>query len=55
MPVIGDSVMIASGVRVRDPISVGNHVNIGANSVVISIVKDNATTVGVPARNVRKT
>ena len=54
VPAIGDDVMIASGARVLGPVSVGNNVKIGANSVVVTDVGDDATAVGVPARIVRK-
>ena len=33
------------------PIKIGNHVKIGANSVVLHEVKDNCTIVGVPGHD----
>lgn len=37
-PIIGDNVMITCGAKVLGSIRVGNHVKIGANTVVIKVV-----------------
>ena len=49
-PVIGDNCIIGSGAKVLGPIKLGNNVRIGANTVIIKDIPDNATAVGVPAR-----
>ncbi|OGR12572.1 MAG: hypothetical protein A2097_12000 [Desulfobacula sp. GWF2_41_7] len=52
-PTIGDDVFIGVGAKVLGAIRIGNNVRIGANSVVLHDVPDNATVVGVPGRVVR--
>ena len=52
-PIIGNNVSIACGACVLGGVKIGNNVIIGANSVVIKDVPNNATVVGVPARIVR--
>ena len=53
-PKIGRSVIIYAGSVVVGNINVGNNVVIGANSVVIKDVPDNAIVVGAPAKVVGK-
>lgn len=53
-PVIGDDVILYTGAVVVGNINVGNHVHIGANSVVYKDVPDNCTICGNPARIVKK-
>jgi serine O-acetyltransferase len=48
-PVIGDDVLIGSGAKVIGGITVGDHVKIGANAVVLRDVPAYALAVGVPA------
>lgn len=52
-PTIGNNVVIGTGAKVLGNIRVGNHVRVGAGSVVIRPVPDNSTVVGVPGRVVR--
>ncbi|HKI38808.1 MAG TPA: serine O-acetyltransferase, partial [Mycobacterium sp.] len=52
-PTIGDNVVIGTGAKVLGNIVIGNHVRVGAGSVVIRSVPDNSTVVGVPGRVVR--
>jgi len=52
-PTIGNNVVVGTGAKVLGNIRVGNHVRIGAGSVVIRPVPDNSTVVGVPGRVVR--
>ena len=40
--------MIGAGAKVLGPIKIGNNVKIGANSVVLNNISDNATVVGIP-------
>ena len=51
-PQIGDNVIIGSGAALLGAITVGNGARIGSNAVVVKNVPENATMVGVPARNV---
>jgi serine O-acetyltransferase len=52
-PTIGNSVVIGTGAKVLGNISVGDHVKIGAGSVVIKPVPPHSTVVGIPGRVVR--
>jgi serine O-acetyltransferase len=49
-PTIGNKVVIGAGATLLGPIKIGTGGRIGAGSVVISDVPDNATVVGVPGR-----
>jgi len=49
-PTLGDNVVIGAGAKVLGPFRVGDNARIGANSVVVKEVPDNATVVGVPGR-----
>lgn len=49
-PTIGNSVVIGTGAKILGPFRVGDRVRIGANSVVIREVPDDATVVGVPGK-----
>ncbi|MBR3443778.1 MAG: serine acetyltransferase [Bacteroidaceae bacterium] len=53
VPIIGDHVEISAGARIIGPVRIGNHVIIGANSVVVKDVPDNCVVAGVPARIIR--
>ena len=52
-PTIGNNCMIGSGAKVLGGITLGNHVKVGANSVVTKDVPDYSTVVGIPAEIVR--
>src|ERR671931_1565095 len=52
-PTVGDEVTIGSGAKLLGPISVGRGAKIGANTVVVGDVPDNATVVGNPGHPVR--
>src|SRR6185437_14926253 len=52
-PTIGDNVVIGTGAKVLGSIRIGNHVKIGAGSVVVHPVPDYSTVVGIPGRIVR--
>ena len=52
-PTIGNQVVIGTGAKVLGNIRIGNHVKIGAGSVVVHPVPDHSTVVGVPGRVVR--
>lgn len=53
-PTLGDNVIVGSGAKILGPIKIGNNVKIGANAVVLKEVPDDATAVGIPARNIIK-
>jgi putative colanic acid biosynthesis acetyltransferase WcaB len=52
-PVLGDRVDVGCNVCIIGPVRIGNDVVIGAGSVVVNDVPDNAVVVGNPARVVR--
>ena len=52
-PTIGNRVVIGTGAKVLGNISIGDHVKVGAGSVVVRSVPDHSTVVGVPGRVVR--
>lgn len=49
-PTLGHHVVVGAGAKVLGPFRVGDNSRIGANSVVIHEVPDNATVVGVPGK-----
>jgi len=49
-PVIGNSVELGANVIITGDISIGNHVRIGAGSVVLDSIPDHALVVGEKAR-----
>lgn len=53
-PTVKDIVIIGAGAKVLGPITIGNNVKVGANSVVLKDVPDNATAVGMPAKIIIK-
>jgi len=53
IPVIGGNVDIGAGAKIIGNVNVGNHVRIGANSVVLNSVPDSCTVVGIPARIIK--
>jgi serine O-acetyltransferase len=52
-PTLGDNVVVGAGAKVLGSIRIGNHVKIGAGSVVVHPVPDYSTVVGVPGRVVK--
>jgi serine O-acetyltransferase len=53
-PKIGNDVNIGAGAKLLGNITIGDHVDIGANAVVITSVPSNSIAVGVPARIIPK-
>lgn len=49
-PTIGSNVMISAGAKVLGNVTIGDHVKIGAQSVVLKDVPPHCTVVGVPGR-----
>jgi serine O-acetyltransferase len=52
-PTIGDDVFVGSGAKIIGGVTVGSGARVGANSVVMHDVRDGATVVGIPARELR--
>ncbi|MEM8554224.1 MAG: serine O-acetyltransferase [Pseudomonadota bacterium] len=52
-PTVGDEAVIGSGAKILGPVILGPRVRVGANSVVIEDVPEEATVVGIPARIVQ--
>lgn len=52
-PTIGNNVVIGTGAKILGNITIGDHVKVGANSVVLKPVPAQSTVVGVPGRVVR--
>ena len=46
--------MIGAGAKILGPVTLGNNVRVGSNSVVVRSIDDNETVVGIPGRIVRK-
>ncbi len=53
IPIIGDNVNVGANVCIIGDIRIGNNVTIGAGSVVVKSIPDNAVVVGNPARIIR--
>ncbi len=51
--VIGNDVWIGAGVRILDGVHIGDHVVVGAGSVVTKDIPENGVAMGVPARLIR--
>lgn len=52
-PTLGSHVVVGAGAKVLGPITIGDYVKIGANSVLLQNVPDHSTVVGIPGRIVR--
>jgi len=52
-PTLGNHVVVGTGAKVLGNIRIGDHVKIGAGSVVVHPVPDHSTVVGIPGRVVR--
>lgn len=53
-PTIGNHVVVGAGAKVLGSIKVGDHSQIGANTVVLKEVPPNSTVVGIPGRVVKR-
>lgn len=52
-PVLGDHVTLGANVTIIGPVHIGNNVTVGAGSVVVKDVPDNAVVAGNPARVIK--
>ncbi len=52
-PTLGNGCVVGAGAKILGPVELGEHVKVGANSVVIGDVPANSTVVGIPAKIVR--
>lgn len=52
-PTLGNNVVVGTGAKILGNIRIGDHVKVGAGSVVVHPVPDNSTVVGIPGRVVR--
>lgn len=53
-PTLGNNVIVGAGAKVLGSIVIGDHVRIGAGSVVVEDVPERSTVVGVPGRIVHR-
>ena len=53
-PTLGGNVVVGAGAKVLGPITIGDYVKIGANSVVLQSVPAHSIVVGVPGRIVKQ-
>lgn len=52
-PHLGNNVLVGAGAKILGPITVGDNVKVGANSVVTKDCLAEATYVGIPAQRIR--
>ena len=52
-PTLGNRVVVGTGAKILGNIRIGDHVRVGAGSVVVHAVPDYSTVVGIPGRVVR--
>lgn len=53
-PTLGNDIVVGSGAKILGPITIGNNVKVGANSVVVQDVPPNSVVVGVPGKVVSR-
>ena len=53
-PTLKNGVVIGAGAKILGPITLGDNVRVGSNSVVVRSINDNETVVGIPGRIVRQ-
>jgi serine O-acetyltransferase len=54
-PTLGDGVVVGAGAKILGAITLGEHVRVGANSVVVKDVPSHRTVIGIPGRIVLRT
>ncbi len=53
-PTLKNGVVIGAGAKILGPVTLGENVRVGSNSVVVRSIEDNETVVGIPGRIVRQ-
>jgi len=53
-PTLGNDIVVGTGAKILGPITIGDNVKVGANSVVVTDVPPNSVVVGVPGRIVAR-
>ncbi len=53
-PTLGNDIVVGTGAKILGPITIGDNVRVGANSVVVNDVPPHCVVVGVPAKIVSK-
>ncbi|MBY8987876.1 MAG: serine O-acetyltransferase [Candidatus Lokiarchaeota archaeon] len=53
-PTLGNDIVVGTGAKILGPVTIGDNVRVGANSVVVMDVPPNCVVVGVPAKIVSK-
>jgi serine O-acetyltransferase len=49
-PTLGNNIVVGAGAKILGPVTIGNNVRIGSNSVVTKDIPDDSVVVGVPGR-----
>jgi serine O-acetyltransferase len=49
-PTLGNNVVIGAGAKILGPITLGDNVRVGSNSVVVKSINESQTVAGVPSR-----
>ncbi|HIE78866.1 MAG TPA: serine O-acetyltransferase [Candidatus Thioglobus sp.] len=49
-PTLKNNVVIGAGAKILGPVTLGNNVRVGSNSVVVKSIDDNQTVVGIPGK-----
>jgi serine O-acetyltransferase len=52
-PTLKNNVVIGAGAKVLGPITLGDNVRVGSNSVVVKSIEDNQTVVGIPGKVIK--
>ena len=52
-PTLGNGVLVGAGAKILGPITLGDNVRVGANSVVVKDVPPNCSVVGIPGKVVK--
>ena len=52
-PTLQDNVVIGSGAQILGPVKIGDNARVAANAVVVNDVKENATVIGIPAKEIK--
>lgn len=53
-PTLGNNIVVGTGAKILGPITIGDNVKVGANSVVVTDVPPNSVVVGVPGKIVSR-